>query len=147
MECPGENFCCRAGTTCGRDAAGNATCLDPNGATVTPAAPIGPSTSTTARNSFTNTNTIVNNNGGNSNANNGPTNTGTTTPSPSGGGNNNPLDNINPFKKSAALPQVAVASGLMVTVAFLSAFLVSSLTFSHEIIPDLIRHPALGFCS
>ena len=55
------------------------------------------------------------------------TNTGTTAPSlcPSGSGNNdNPLDDISPLKKNAAFPQVAVASGLMVNVAFLSAFLV-----------------------
>ena len=57
------------------------------------------------------------------------TNTGTTAPSPSPSGssnNNNPFDDISPLKKNAALPQVAVASGLMVTAAFLSVFLVSS---------------------
>ena len=126
MQCPGETFCCRAGTTCGRDATGGATCLDSSGATIASPIPVGPSTPTKPNNSSkVNTGRI-------SGTVNGVTNTGTTTPSPTGANNNtnNPLDNINPFKKSAARPQVAVASGSMVTVAFLSAFLVSSLTFS-----------------
>jgi len=49
---------------------------------------------------------------------------------------------------NGAAPLVTVTSGLMVTVAFLTAFLVSSLTFSHKISPnDPTLHPALGFCS
>ena len=120
VECPGETFCCPVGKTCARDAAGNAECLDSSRVTFTPP------------NTIANINTNTNDNGGrNSNTINGATKTSTTTPSPSSGNNNNPLDNINPFKKNAALPQVAVTSGLMVTVAFLSAFLVSPLTFSH----------------
>ena len=121
VECPGDTFCCPVGQTCGRDAAGNAECLQSNRATFTP-----PPQTTANTNSKTDVNS-----GRNSNTINAATNIGTTTPSPSPGNNNNPFDNLNPFKKSAALPQVAVTSGLMVIVAFLSAFLVSPLTFSH----------------
>src|SRR5258706_5158648 len=49
------------------------------------------------------------------------------------------------MKNDASLPQAVAASGLMVTVAFLSAFLVSPLTFSYKTIPDPIRHPDLNF--
>ena len=144
MECPGENFCCVAGSTCGRDATGAATCLSSTGATIAPPVPVaGPSSSiqvnTNTNNNVNtintvnpglNSNTINVNPGLNSNTINAVTNTGTTAPSQTGS-SNNPLANINPFKKSAALPRVAVASGSVVTVAFLSAFLVSFLTFSH----------------
>jgi len=119
-QCPGENFCCIAGTTCGRDATGAANCLTSTGATITPVAPVGPSTQL---NTNTNVNTINTVNPGlNSNTVNAVTSTDTTAPSQTGS-NNNPFDKINPFKKSAALPQVAVALGSIVTVAFLSAFL------------------------
>ena len=125
MECLGENFCCRVGAICSRDASGIAICLDPNGMTQTPPSPTG--TFPTAQPNANGSNT-----GRNSNTINAATNTGTTaSPSPS---SNNPFGNINPFKKNAALPQVTVASGLTVTVAFLSAFLVGPLTFSHKII-------------
>ena len=89
MECPGETFCCRPGTTCSRDAAGTATCLNQNGGTV-PANSVNASPTQGSNN-----NNNVNNN-----------------------------SNTNIIKIGGALPQVAVASGLMVTVALLSAFLV-----------------------
>ena len=125
MQCPGETFCCRPGTTCHRDATGAAACLDSSGTTIAPPAPVGTPTQANPKNNVTT--------GRISGTVSGVTGTGTTAPSSTGANNNNnnPLDNINPFKKSTALPQVAVASGSIVTVAFLSAFLVSSLTFSH----------------
>jgi len=105
VECPGETFCCPAGTTCGRDANSNATCLDKNGLTIT----TGPAGTQ---------------NGNSNNAPNTIANAQTTkTQSANSSQNTNNSPSFNPFKKSAALPRVAVASGLMVPVAFLGAFL------------------------
>jgi len=90
VECPGETFCCRPGTTCSRDAAGTAICLNQNGGTV-------------------------------------PANSVNASPTQGGSNNNsnvNSNSNSNTIKNGGALPQVAAASGLMVIVAFLSAFLV-----------------------
>jgi hypothetical protein len=78
--------------------------------------------------------------GSNINVNN---NTNANNNSNSNSNNNNIINNVG----SAALPQVAEASGLVVTVAFLSAFLVSRLTLSLKISSDPTLHPALGFCS
>jgi len=164
VQCPGETFCCRPGTNCSRDAAGNAACLDPTGVTLTP---------NTGRNSFTatptpgiNGNNNNNNNGNNNNNNNNnsvhndnstnnynsPNNIGNTnnnnSPNNIGNTNNNSPNNNGGINiNSGTIPQVAVTSGLMVTIAFLTAFLVSLLTFSHKISPDPTLHPALGFCS
>ena len=89
MECPGESFCCRPGTTCSRDAALNAVCLDKTG-----------------DRTVTVTVKTIN---------------ASQTPE---GNNIIYVNNTNVVRVSAALPQVAATSGLMVTVAFLSAFLV-----------------------
>jgi hypothetical protein len=51
--------------------------------------------------------------------------------------------NFNSFKKNATFPQVAVALSLLVSVAFLSAFLVSPLAFSTL---NQHAHPAVGSC-
>jgi len=128
VPCPGETTCCPAGTTCGaRDTTGKVTCLDSRGVTITITNTVTNVNTNTGNNNGRNSNTIANintntgdNNGRNSSTINGATTTGTTTPSSSGWNNNNPLDHI---KKNAALPQVVVILGLMVTVAFLSAFL------------------------
>jgi hypothetical protein len=110
VKCPNESFCCAPGATCSRDVYGAARCNDPNS----------PPTYTSPTNTYTSTaKTYTNNN------NNDPNTIAAVTTSQSS--SNNPLDNINPFKKGAAVPQGAVPSSLMAAVALLGAFFVSHL--------------------
>jgi hypothetical protein len=114
--CPREVFCCRAGATCTRDAAGNATCLD----------------STTSVNITSNTNTSGIDTDDNSNIIKIlSTNSGTMGLSPTHEGgltNNNNNNNVN----NNIMPSIDANLGLIVALAILAAFLVTPLTVSHK---------------
>ena len=137
MECPGDHFCCDFGTACTRDAVGNAicfesVCFDSTCANSTLSIP-SPARTFSSTPLDTNTGHVVTNPG------NSPTVVVSIV---------NINNNSNTVNNNAALPQVTTALVLMVVVPLLSALLlVGPLTFSHKIIPDPIRHPALGFCS
>ena len=143
MVCPGESFCCRPGTTCSRDAAGTATCLDSTGGTIAPNSNTGlvsvVTYTATATLGGSNNNGNINNsninNTDNSVNNSNNSNTDKSTNNSNNGNINNTNQNSN-IVNGDSVPQATVASGLMVTVVFLTAFLVSPLSFSHKIRPD-----------
>ena len=124
MECPGELFCCRPGSTCTRNAFGVAYCYDPTATEVTLTPKVALPSPSQGGSDQGGSNNNVNNNT-----------------------NNNSNTNIINNRVGAAVPQAAAASSLMVTLAFLSVFLVSPLTFSYKVSPEPTLHPALGFCS
>ena len=161
VECPGETFCCPVGKTCARDAAGNAVCQDPSNSdpgTTNNTNPLitdkdtNSSTNDKDTNSSTNDkdtkkdsndNNKDNNDNNKDNNNNNNNNKDNNNSSKS----TNSTSSINNQKSDASLPQVVPAWGLVVTVAFLSAFLVSPPTVSYKINPDQIRHPVLRLLS
>ena len=153
VECPGESFCCPAGATCGRDSGGAAICTGGSNGSVPVPNPSATSTTTATSNSNGNSNNNNNNGSGNNN-NNGSGNSNlnsiaaVTKTSPSTTTTDSSLSGLNPFKKSAAVSRTTGASGLMVAVAFLGAFLVSFLTPPLLLLnPDPITQSSSRFLS
>ena len=138
MLCPGETFCCPVGKTCTRDAAGTAVCQDPSNDPGHKDPDTKDPDTKKGDDKDKDTNKDSNDNDKDNNDNNKDSSKNT---------NTNSTSSIDNQKSDASLPQVVPAWGLVVTVAFLSAFLVSPLTVSYKINPDQIRHPVLRLLS